>query len=364
MSSKASKLGQGTSFAQTQSVSARRQAINAATSAPTEGSAPPVKLPVDAISLNPANPRSSLGDLTELAGSLRDHGQKQAITVMSRFSYVEANPDRADDLDEAAKYVVIEGNSRLAAAREAGLTEIKVTLDEDLGTNADELLESALVANIHRRDLDPLDEARALQQLLRVVGTQEALAQRLHRSQGWVSQRLALLGLTPELKEKLASGDEPAELLRRVGNKKPEEQTAHLERLKATKAASRKRVPAPPQPEPATAKSPAVTSTEGGTPEAHYGVMKTADDSSAGQAPEAAVPDPRSATSAPPPIKMPWSDGGAAMEIAFAKLTQHDQRQAALARYIELVGDVSTFADELCSSTSPEFRAQLAKLLA
>lgn len=151
MSSKASRLGTGASFAQTaQSVSARRQAIDAATSAPTAGATPPVKLPVGVISLNPANPRSSLGDLSELAGSLRDHGQKQAVTIMSRFAFLEANPERAGDLEEGAKYVVIDGNSRLAAAREAGLTDIKVTLDEDLGANAEELLESALVANIHR----------------------------------------------------------------------------------------------------------------------------------------------------------------------------------------------------------------------
>ncbi|WP_331741274.1 hypothetical protein [Streptomyces sp. NBC_01230] len=91
----------------------------------------------------------------------------------------------------------------------------------------DEVLESALVANIHRQDLDHLDEAKALDQLLKVHGTQEALAARLHRSQGWVSQRLALLTPTPELKQRLQSGDESGALLRRVGKKKAEEQENH-----------------------------------------------------------------------------------------------------------------------------------------
>ncbi|MGW3622515.1 ParB/RepB/Spo0J family partition protein [Streptomyces sp. NPDC000880] len=185
MSSKSAKLGMGASFAQTQTVSSRRQAINAATQAPTEGAPPPLKLPVDVISLNPANPRSELGDLTQLAGSLRDHGQKAAISIMSRFAYIEANPGQEALLEPGTKYVAIDGNSRLAAAREAGLTDIKVMLDEDLGSDPDELLESALVANIHRQELDPLDEAKALKQLLTVHGTQEALAARLHRSQGW-----------------------------------------------------------------------------------------------------------------------------------------------------------------------------------
>ncbi|MGP3635327.1 ParB/RepB/Spo0J family partition protein [Streptomyces sp. 24-1644] len=252
MTNKAKLLGTGTSFGQARGgISARRAAIDATAVAPTEGAPPPVKLPLDAISLNPANPRSELGDLTALAASLRDHGQKTAISIMGRFAYLEGNPDRKDDLEEGTKYVVIDGNSRLAAAREAGLTEIKVMVDDDLGSNPDEILESALVANVHRQDLDPLDEAKVLQQLLTVHGTQEALAARLHRSQGWVSQRLALLGLTPELKEKLQSGEESAALLRRVGKKKPEEQAEHLKHLKEKNqktAQAAKTKPTPPQP--------------------------------------------------------------------------------------------------------------------
>jgi ParB family transcriptional regulator, chromosome partitioning protein len=234
MSSKAAALGKGASFKQT--VSPRRAAINATTVAPTEGAPPPVELPVAAISLNPANPRSELGDLSELAASMRDHGQKTAISIMGRFSYTEANPVQADKLEPGTKYVVIDGNSRLAAAREAGLTTIKVMLDDELGSNPDELLESALVANVHRKDLDHLDEARALEQLLKVHGTQQALAARLHRSQPWVAQRLALLKLTPELRERLVSGEESADLLRLVGNKKPEQQAEHLARLKEQRA--------------------------------------------------------------------------------------------------------------------------------
>ncbi|MGW1129710.1 ParB/RepB/Spo0J family partition protein [Streptomyces sp. NPDC002526] len=233
--SKASRLGAGSSFGQTQSISARRAAINEVAAAPTEGAPPPVQLSVDIISLNPDNPRSDLGDLTDLANSLRDHGQKTAISIMGRFAYLEGNPDREDDLEPGTKYVVIDGNSRLAASREAGLTEIKVMLDDKLGSNPDEILESALVANIHRQELNHLDEAKALEQLLKIHGTQEALAARLHRSQGWVSQRLALLTLTPSLKEKLQSGEESAATLRLVGKKKAEDQEAHLQQLKATR---------------------------------------------------------------------------------------------------------------------------------
>jgi ParB family chromosome partitioning protein len=234
MSSKADKLGAGRFGSAAPGVSARRQAVAAATGVPTEGIAAPTELPVNRISLNPDNPRRSLGDLTELAGSLKTHGQKQAITVMNRDVYVKANPDHEDTLEPDTTYVVIDGSSRLAAAREAGLTTIKVMVSDDQGATADELLESALVANIHRQALEELDEARALERLLSIHGTQTALAKRLHRSQGWVSQRLALLTLTPELQERI--GKEPIDLLRAVGKKPADQQQAAFEELKARRA--------------------------------------------------------------------------------------------------------------------------------
>ncbi|MFE1250812.1 ParB/RepB/Spo0J family partition protein [Streptomyces sp. NPDC058735] len=232
--SKANQLGAGRFGGGVRPVSARRQAVAAATGVPTDGVAPPTELPPHRISLNPDNPRSSLGDLTDLAGSLRTHGQKQAITVMNRDAYIKANPEREPDLEPDTTHVVIDGSSRLAAARDAGLTTIKVMVSDDQGATSEELLESALVANIHRQDLSELDEARALQRLLTIHGSQTALAKRLHRSQGWVSQRLALLNLTPELQARI--GEDPIDLLRAVGSKPPEQQEPALAALKQERA--------------------------------------------------------------------------------------------------------------------------------
>ncbi|WP_327249840.1 ParB/RepB/Spo0J family partition protein [Streptomyces sp. NBC_01320] len=387
--SKAAKLGAGASFGQTQTISARRAAINANTSAPTEGAPPPVKLPVDLISLNPDNPRSELGDLTDLSASLRDHGQKTAISIMGRFAYLEGNPGREDDLEQDTKYVVIDGNSRLAASREAGLTEIKVMLDDDLGSNPDEILESALVANIHRQDLDHLDEAKALDQLLKVHGTQEALATRLHRSQGWVSQRLALLTLTPELKEKLQSGEESAALLRRVGKKKAEEQETHLRRLKEMEAqeAAEKKARAEKR-KAASHKQPADKPAETDQADrSHYGVINGAPQSQSAEPRPAALeqtgvttpvlPEPRVQPSAAddadvsekrvdplarPPVKMPWHDGAAAMEIVFWKLNE-EQRRLAIGRYLEMVGSPEAAAADLRAAASPKYRQALVEHL-
>ncbi|MFF7242181.1 ParB/RepB/Spo0J family partition protein [Streptomyces collinus] len=232
--SKADQLGAGRFGGGVRPVSARRQAVAAATGVPTEGVADPTELSVHRISLNPDNPRSSLGDLTDLAGSLKTHGQKQAITVMNRDAYLKANPAQETALEPDTTHVVVDGSTRLAAAREAGLATIKVMVSDDQGATSEELLESALVANIHRQDLEEIDEARALQRLVAIYGSQRALAKRLHRSQGWVSQRLALLNLTPELQARI--GQEPIDLLRAVGNKPADQQEAALEEMKAERA--------------------------------------------------------------------------------------------------------------------------------
>ncbi|MEU6283982.1 ParB/RepB/Spo0J family partition protein [Streptomyces sp. NPDC047028] len=234
MTTKANQLGAGRFGGGGPTVSARRQAVAAATGVPTDGIAAPTELPVQRISLNPDNPRSTLGDLTDLAGSLKTHGQKQAITVMNRDAYIKANPSQEAELEPDTTHVVVDGSSRLAAAREAGLTTVKVMVSDDQGATSEELLESALVANIHRQDLEEIDEARALQRLLAIHGSQRALAKRLHRSQGWVSQRLALLNLTPELRARI--GQVPIDLLRAVGNKPADQQEAALEELKEERA--------------------------------------------------------------------------------------------------------------------------------
>ncbi|MFC7830942.1 ParB/RepB/Spo0J family partition protein [Streptomyces sp. NPDC057375] len=301
--SKADQLGAGRFGGGTRPVSARRQAVAAATGVPTDGVAPPTELPPSRISLNPDNPRSSLGDLTDLAGSLKTHGQKQAITVMNRDAYIAANPDRAADLEHDATHVVIDGSSRLAAAREAGLATLKVMVSDDEGSTSEELLESALVANIHRQDLEELDEARALQRLLTIHGSQTALAKRLHRSQGWVSQRLALLNLTPELQARI--GQEPIDLLRAVGNKPAQEQESALHALKEKrerKEAGGKRRPSGKVAEAGAAEE------HGGADEAdgHYGVIEGAASEGAplGAQAEAdralpkTVPEPRADTAA------------------------------------------------------------------
>ncbi|MFJ7098586.1 ParB/RepB/Spo0J family partition protein [Streptomyces mirabilis] len=367
--SKADQLGSGRFGGGVRAVSARRQAVAAATGVPTDGIAPPAELPVHRISPNPDNPRSNLGDLTDLAGSLTTHGQKQAITVMNRDAYIKANPDREADLEPDTTHIVIDGSSRLAAAREAGLATLKVMVSDDQGGTSEELLESALVANIHRQDLEELDEARALQRLLVIHGSQRALAKRLHRSQGWVSQRLALLNLTPELQARI--GEEPIDLLRAIGNKPADQQAAALDELKAERARKETEARASrPQPVQQTAAEPAPSVPE--NVQSDYGVItsSTAANVPASEPqteaqddehePEPAVPEPRSAADRPPrtdpvnedkqPRSLPYDDP--------LFIAMHLTRKMEQPAFFEMLRALNQFGQEL----DPERYAQITAL--
>ncbi|MFF5448488.1 ParB/RepB/Spo0J family partition protein [Streptomyces sp. NPDC012888] len=225
--SKADKLGVSASFARAQpvSVSSRRAAIAEATGAPTSGVLPPSEVPIEALAPNPFNLREELTDLDEMAQSLLSRGQLQPLAVATRMAFMEAHPGRTEGLARAP-YVVIDGNRRLAAAQLAGLKTMHIHVNDSLATSAADILESALIANIHRVDVAPMDQARALQELVEVHGSQAQVAKRLGKTPAWVSQRLALLNLTPPLQEKVESGELKVEPARRIGRLPQEQQAA------------------------------------------------------------------------------------------------------------------------------------------
>ncbi|WP_331725787.1 ParB/RepB/Spo0J family partition protein (plasmid) [Streptomyces xanthophaeus] len=230
MSSKADKLAVSASFARAQpvGVSSRRAAIAEATAAPTSGIVPPSEVPIEALAHNPFNLREELTELEEMAQSLTARGQLQPLAVATRMAFMEAHPGQTDGLGRAP-YVVIDGNRRLAAAQLAGLKSMHIHVNDSLATSAADILESALIANIHRVDVAPMDQARALQELVDVHGSQAQVAKRLGKTAAWVSQRLALLQLTPDLQDKVESGELKVEPARRIGRLPQEEQEAAAE---------------------------------------------------------------------------------------------------------------------------------------
>lgn len=149
------------------------------------------EVPVDAVTANPRQPRGVFDDqdLAELAASIREVGLLQPILVR------EAGHER---------YELIAGERRLRAARLAGLARVPAILRNTPDTD---LLKEALIENVHRVDLNPLEEAAAYQQLLDDFGvTQEELARRLGKSRPTLTNTLRLLGLPPAVQRKVAAG--------------------------------------------------------------------------------------------------------------------------------------------------------------
>ncbi|MET9608643.1 ParB/RepB/Spo0J family partition protein [Streptomyces sp. NPDC006512] len=270
--SKADKLGVSASFARAQpvGVSSRRAAIAEATGAPTSGVVPPSEVPIEALAHNPFNLREDLTDLDELAQSLTVRGQLQPLAVATRMAFMEAHPGQTDGLGRAP-YVVIDGNRRLAAAHLAGLKTMHIHVNDSLSASAADILESALIANVHRVDVAPMDQARALQELVEVHGSQAQVAKRLGKTAAWVSQRLTLLNLTPTLQEKVETGELKVEPARRIGRLPQEDQAAAAdETINAVNPPRQRTRPVPPtvngvnavnapKPAPAPAPSPRIT---------------------------------------------------------------------------------------------------------
>ncbi|MEU9706673.1 ParB/RepB/Spo0J family partition protein [Streptomyces sp. NPDC047981] len=222
--SKAKNLGAGASFAQARPISARRAAIGAATDAPTAGVPEPTELPLNLISQNPDNPREELRNLEGLADSIREVGLVNAITIASLDAYLAERPDRAADIDDGTRFVVIDGHRRLAASRIAGVSTIRVSVDNELVSTDESLLEAAFVANVHRDDMNPLEQAHALQKLVSFYGSQNKAAKRLGIGQSTISSKLSILELDLALQVDLVAGRRTVEDVRNLSKLSAEQQ--------------------------------------------------------------------------------------------------------------------------------------------
>ncbi|MGW2600067.1 ParB/RepB/Spo0J family partition protein [Streptomyces klenkii] len=149
------------------------------------------ELPLDAITPNPRQPREVFDEdaLAELVHSIREVGLLQPVVVR------RTAPER---------YELIMGERRWRACREAGLDSIPAIIR---ATEDDKLLLDALLENLHRAQLNPLEEAAAYDQLLKDFNcTHDELADRIGRSRPQVSNTLRLLKLSPEVQRKVAAG--------------------------------------------------------------------------------------------------------------------------------------------------------------
>ena len=150
------------------------------------------KLPIYKVEPNPDQPRQDFDEeeLQALADSILEHGIIQPLTVRELNS---------------GYYQIIAGERRWRAARIAELQEVPVVIIEADDKKAMEL---ALIENLQRQDLNPVEEALGYQSLMQDYGlTQEDAAKRVGKSRPAVANALRLLALTPEVLEKVRSGE-------------------------------------------------------------------------------------------------------------------------------------------------------------
>lgn len=147
-------------------------------------------LDIELVQPNPLQPRGLISpdSLIELVNSIKEHGIIEPLVVAKT----------------PAGYQIIAGERRWRASKQAGLTTVPVILKE---TTAKGMLEMALVENVQREDLNPIDRAQAFQRLIEEFGLPvSTIAKRIGKSESYVSNTMRLLALPDAIKDGLISG--------------------------------------------------------------------------------------------------------------------------------------------------------------
>jgi ParB family chromosome partitioning protein len=189
---------------------ARGQRTNLASLANTVGDNSPVEqitpmpsraVPLTELTANPRNPREDLGDLSGLE-SIADM-QLQPAVVVTKGAYLALYPQ--DSIP--TRFVVINGCRRLAAAHKYGRTDLAIVVNDEIARDRVTLISASIAENVDRQDFDVIEEAKAVESLVQECGSGADAANRLRKTQAWVSQRRALLSLAPELQTALRRGE-------------------------------------------------------------------------------------------------------------------------------------------------------------
>lgn len=143
-----------------------------------------IMLPISQIETNREQPRTNLGDLGELAESIRQRGVLEPLLVRKVAS---------------GRYQLVAGERRFHAAVAAGLTEVPCV---EMSLSDQEALEVALVENLQRRDLNPFEEAEGYRTLVEKYGyTHEQVAQAVGKSRTSITETLSLLNIPPAIRD-------------------------------------------------------------------------------------------------------------------------------------------------------------------
>ncbi|MFC7934561.1 ParB/RepB/Spo0J family partition protein, partial [Streptomyces cinereoruber] len=210
--------------------------------------APPASVAPDLVAENPENPRRQFDEeyLDGLARNMREVGQIQAATVMTRLAFLVSHPEHQDAVPTDNEYVVIDGACRLRAARKAGI-DLRITVDDSSAGTREDLLAAALSANHFRKDLTPIEEAEAIEALVTFHGSAAAVVTVLGGAvnNSWISTRRALLKLPEPIQQRVATREVPIAIARKAGTLPSEEQATFVETKMAEREAEQARKPKP-----------------------------------------------------------------------------------------------------------------------
>lgn len=178
-------------------------------------------VPVDLIDPHPSNPRRDLGDLTELADSIRAQGIRQPLLLVPRAcAECAARGLSPCTHDIGDRYMAVIGHRRLAASKLAELEDVPCTIDPSLSQA--QQVELMLLENIQRTDLSPVEEAEGYQELLDLGVKVREIAKTTGRNEKTITARIRLLKLPDQAREKVhlhqATLEDAAKLDALVGN--------------------------------------------------------------------------------------------------------------------------------------------------
>jgi ParB family transcriptional regulator, chromosome partitioning protein len=188
-------------------------------------------VPIESIMPNPRQPRKAFNDddpkLKELSASIKEHGLIQPIVVtrlesLDKSRSLIAEQSSSDSswfgdqdippsspstgANHVIQYQIIAGERRWRASRMAGLTKVPVII---MDVTPQKMLELALIENIQRADLNPVEEALAYQALIQEFDlTQDIVAERVGKDRSTISNSLRLLQLAPQVRQKLVDSSE------------------------------------------------------------------------------------------------------------------------------------------------------------
>ncbi|MFJ6608145.1 ParB/RepB/Spo0J family partition protein [Streptomyces lydicus] len=247
-----------------------------------------LRVPLARMSPNLVNPRTEFGTQEELAdfGRSLKRRQIQAVPVVTKAAYLRLWPEHRKKIG-SVDVVIVSGERRYRAAKEVGLLGLDCVINDDVAETRKTFMEAVVSENVDRQNFDPVEEAYAVKALVTEFGTNRAVAQHFERADGWVTQRIHLTHLAPQVQKMVRQRAIPLEHARKLGKLtrdeelSAEDQVAWWKRTQQELAAKKAKPAAAPSSSPPPSEQPAQVSDTSGKPKPEGGQP-------------ASVPDPRS----------------------------------------------------------------------